>query len=309
MSEIALSENPTDDDVFADLCMSLCEHDDETRTRSIPVVRYNDAKQIVVDQKDAPRLGVADMLSSAQSEGERARIVASLLHLMGFSTFAYFALEFTHESVQRLFLHDAFTPATYRGEYVDRCHFDIDPRTFGARMCNVPMVWDLRKLRQQYGEQHDKREPGESGVPATREALDDFLNTMRGDGMCSGIMYSMAIPGTRLHAFMSFTAPKLNRDWITTTTVEQVLSIGLSVHKFSVPKLIAAAREHSVNGLTAFEQKLLTGIAEGASDKEIGKRLDTSAHNVDYHLRKLRKRFGVSNRIELTYLTSKMELI
>ncbi|MGH8778120.1 helix-turn-helix transcriptional regulator [Paraburkholderia sp.] len=302
MHDLALSESPAEGDAFAELCESLCAHDNEPRIRSIPVVRYNDAKQIAVDQKDAPRLGVADILASAQSEAERARIVASLLHLMGFSTFAYFALEFTHESVQRLFLHDAFTPATYRGDYVDRCHFDVDPRTFGARMCNVPMVWDLRKLRQQYGGR-------ESGLPARRETLDDFLQTMRDDGMCSGIMYSMAIPGTRLHAFMSFTAPRLNRDWITSTTIEQVLSIGLSVHKFSSPKLIAAAREHSVNGLTAFEQKLLTGIAEGASDKEIGKRLDTSAHNVDYHLRKLRKRFGVSNRIELTYLTSKMELI
>jgi len=83
----------------------------------------------------------------------------------------------------------------------------------------------------------------------------------------------------------------------------------LPVHKSGSPKLITAAREHSANSQTAFEQKLLTRIAEGESDKEIGRRLDTSTHNVDYHLRKLRKPFGVSKRIELTYLTAKKELI
>jgi DNA-binding NarL/FixJ family response regulator len=302
MSDVALREDQTITSGPLPL-ISHASNETNGRTRPIPVVWYNDSKEAAVKQKHAPRLGVAETLASAQSEAERNRIIASLLHLTGFSTFAYFALEFTHERVERLFLHEAFTPSTYRGEYVRRHHFDVDPRTFGSRMCNMPIVWDLRHLRKQHGQ-------GELAVPATtREALDDFLQSMQDDGMCSGLMYSMAMPGTPLHAFMSFTAPRRSRDWITPATVEQALSIGLSVHKFGSPKLIAAAREHSSNGLTAFEQKLLTGIAEGASDKEIGRRLDTSAHNVDYHLRKLRKRFGVSNRIELTYLTSKMELI
>lgn len=301
MSEVVSRPHAASRDITP--CANACITDvAEERARRIPVVWYNDSKPAAVEQKDAPRLGVAQILSSAQSEAERARIVSSLLHLTGFSTFAYFALEFTGDRVQRLFLHEAFTPSTYRGEYVQRHHFDVDPRTFGARMCSMPIVWDLRNLRQQ-GERHGL------ALPDEREAFADFLQTMRDDAMCSGIMYSMAMPGTRLHAFMSFTAPRRNRDWITAATVEQALSIGLSVHKFGSPKLITAAREHSANSLTAFEQKLLTGIAEGASDKEIGRRLDTSAHNVDYHLRKLRKRFGVSNRIELTYLTAKMELI
>lgn len=271
------------------------------RERPIDVIWCNDPKQAVVTQKHAPRLGVATALASAQSAAERNRMVTSLLNLTGFSTFAYFALEITRERVERLFLHEAFVPSTYRGDYVRERHHEIDPRTLGARLCNVPMVWDLQNLRRQ--RDHSER------MTASREALDGFLQTMQEDGMCSGIMFAMAIPGTRLHAFMSFTAPRRNRDWIMSTTVEQALSIGLSVHKFASPQLIAAAREHATDWLTSFERELLTGIAEGASDKEIGRRLDTSAHNVDYHLRKLRKRFGVANRIELTYLTSKLELI
>ena len=135
------------------------------------------------------------------------------------------------------------------------------------------------------------------------------MRTMREDGMRSGLMFAMSIPGTRLHAFMSFTGQHRSRDWITSTTLEQALSVGMSVHTIASQQLTAAAAARTVGGLTAFERELLIGIAEGSSDKEIGRRLDTSAHNVDYHLRKLRKRFGVANRTELTYLTSKLELI
>ncbi|VWB70659.1 LuxR family transcriptional regulator [Burkholderia pseudomultivorans] len=271
------------------------------RERPVQVVWCDDVKRNEIAQPHAPKLGVADTLAHAQSTAERNRIVSGLLHLTGFSTFAYFALEFAHERVESLYLHEAFTPSTYRGDYVRHHHHDVDPRTLGARVCNMPVVWDLQQLRREH------RQRDESCV--TPAALDGFLQTMQDDGMCSGIMYSMAVPGTRLHAFMSFTAPRRTREWITPATVEQALSIGLSVHKFASPQLIATSRERAVNGLTPFEQELLLGIAEGASDKEIGRRLDTSAHNVDYHLRKLRKRFGVANRIQLTYLTSKLELI
>ncbi|MBY4869924.1 LuxR family transcriptional regulator [Burkholderia sp. Bp9017] len=277
---------------------------DASSARPVQVVWCDDVKRGDVAQPNAPKLGVADTLAHAQSTAERSRIVASLLHLTGFSTFAYFALEFARERVESLYLHEAFTPATYRGDYVRRNHHDIDPRTLDARACNMPIVWDLEQLRREHRER--KRDAGPCVAPA---ALDGFLQTMQDDGMCSGIMYSMAVPGTRLHAFMSFTAPRRTREWITPATIEQALSIGLSVHKFASPQLIATSRARAVNGLTPFEQELLLGIAEGASDKEIGRRLDTSAHNVDYHLRKLRKRFGVANRIQLTYLTSKLELI
>ncbi|MGU7778995.1 helix-turn-helix transcriptional regulator [Burkholderia sp. PU8-34] len=278
---------------------------DALHARPVQVVWCDDVNRGELAQPHAPRLGVADTLALAQNTAERNRIVTSLLHLTGFSTFAYFALEFAHERVESLYLHEAFTPSTYRGDYVRHGHHAIDPRTLGARACNMPIVWDLQQLRTQH-------QPRDGGVCMSQDApaaLDGFLRTMQDDGMCSGIMYAMAVPGTRLHAFMSFTAPRRTREWITQATVEQALSIGLSVHQFASPQLIATSRERAVNGLTPFEQELLLGIAEGASDKEIGRRLDTSAHNVDYHLRKLRKRFGVANRIQLTYLTSKLELI
>lgn len=271
------------------------------RSRPIEVVWCNDPRQLCATGRHTPRLGIAAALAAAQNAAERSRMVSGLLHLIGFSTFAYFGLEIVRERVERLFLHEAFTPGTYRGEYVRERYHEVDPRTLAARSGRLPLIWDLQQLRAQPSDalQND------SG----QEGLDGFIRTMRDDGMRSGLMFAMSIPGTRLHAFMSFTGQHRTRDWITPTTLEQALSIGMSVHSIASQQLMSAARDRASNGLTQFERELLMGIAEGSSDKEIGRRLDTSAHNVDYHLRKLRKRFGVANRTELTYLTSKLELI
>ena len=165
----------------------------------------------------------------------------------------------------------------------------------------MPIVWDLQQLRREHRERDD-------GPRATPAALDGFLQTMHDDGMCSGIMYSMAVPGTRLHVHeLHRAAPHARMDHAGDDRAGAVdRAVGAQVRVAAADLDVARTRGEQ---LTPFEQELLLGIAEGASDKEIGRRLDTSAHNVDYHLRKLRKRFGVANRIQLTYLTSKLELI
>lgn len=291
-----------DDSALAPLSHSCgAEPAASARSRTIEVVWCNDPRQLSLTQRHAPRLGIAQALAAAQSACERSRMVNGFLHLIGFSTFAYFALEFARDRVERLFLHEAFIPGTYRGDYVRERYHDVDPRTLAARQGRLPLVWDLQHLHA--------HSPSLLHDDAAQEGLDGFIKMMRDDGMRSGLMFAMSIPGTRMHAFMSFTGQRRTRDWITSTTLEQALSIGMSVHTIASQQLTAAARDRTSDGLTAFERELLLGIAEGASDKEIGRRLDTSAHNVDYHLRKLRKRFNVANRTELTYLTSKLELI
>ncbi|MGN6233155.1 MAG: autoinducer binding domain-containing protein [Trinickia sp.] len=291
-----------DDSALAPLSHSCGAEPPATgRDRTIEVVWCNDPRQLSLTARHAPRLGIATALAAAQSACERSRMVNGMLHLIGFSTFAYFALEFARERVERLFLHEAFIPGTYRGDYVRERYHDVDPRTAAARQGRLPLVWDLQQLHA--------RPPSLARSEAAQEGLDGFIKMMRDDGMRSGLMFAMSIPGTRMHAFMSFTGQCRTRDWMTSTTLEQALAIGLSVHTVASQQLRTAARERTAEDLTQFERELLLGIAEGASDKEIGRRLDTSAHNVDYHLRKLRKRFGVANRTELTYLTSKLELI
>lgn len=242
-----------------------------------------------------PRL--AQAFRTATSSIERRRLMTGLLHLTGFSTFAYFALEPGERERPRLFLHDAFVPSQYRGDYVRERHDRVDPRTMTVREQHAPLVWDLRTL------QHDGARRGAD------DRLPGFLRTMRDDGMLSGVMFELPLPGTGLATFASFTAPRESREWMQRSNVEQALIVALAVHAFASPHLAVAAQRDDARVLTRFEREILSGVAGGSSDKQIARRLNTTAHNVDYHLRRLRERFQAANRVELAYVSAKLGLV
>jgi DNA-binding CsgD family transcriptional regulator len=47
------------------------------------------------------------------------------------------------------------------------------------------------------------------------------------------------------------------------------------------------------------QHAVLEGVMRGWADKQIARALGLSRHTVDYHLRRLRHRFGVQNRVQL----------
>jgi DNA-binding CsgD family transcriptional regulator len=249
-------------------------------------------------------LQLAQSFNAASTSIERRRLISSLLHLTGFATFAYFAIEADGVNAARLYLHEAFVPAQYRGDYVRERHDRIDPRTLAVREQRAPIVWDLHSLQRDAANQPKQG----SERDEARVGLDRFIRTMRDDEMLSGVMFDLPVPGTRLHTFASFTAPRGTRDWMQQSTIEQALTVSLAVHAFAAPHLAAAARQTSPQMPSRFEREILAGVAEGASDKLIARRLNTTPHNVDYHLRRLRERYHAANRVELAYLSAKLGL-
>ncbi|GAA3388337.1 helix-turn-helix transcriptional regulator [Streptomyces roseoviridis] len=57
-------------------------------------------------------------------------------------------------------------------------------------------------------------------------------------------------------------------------------------------------------GLTETQRALVGLVADGLTNQQIGRRLALSPHTVNYHLRKLFKRYGVSSRIDLLQAVS-----
>jgi DNA-binding CsgD family transcriptional regulator len=253
----------------------------------------------------SPNLQLAQSFSAASTSIERRRLISSLLHLTGFATFAYFAIEVASGNATRLYLHEAFVPAQYRGDYVRERHDRIDPRTLAVREQRTPIVWDLNSLQRDAANQPAGIAAGDCDA---RAGLERFIRTMRNDEMLSGVMFDLPLPGTHVHTFASFTAPRGTRDWMQQSTIEQALTVGLAVHAFAAPHLAAAARQSSPQMPSRFEREILAGIAEGAPDKLIARRLNTTPHNVDYHLRRLRERYHAANRVELAYLSAKLGL-
>jgi two-component system nitrate/nitrite response regulator NarL len=59
-------------------------------------------------------------------------------------------------------------------------------------------------------------------------------------------------------------------------------------------------KKNEISGLSSVQGDILRCVAGGLSNKEIARNLLMSPYNVDYHLKCLRKRFSVRNRVELT---------
>jgi DNA-binding CsgD family transcriptional regulator len=216
---------------------------------------------------------------------------------MDLSFFAYFAIEKMRNDPPHLYLHDAFFPAQCisNGEYKENS--DPDLRILAQWASRMPIIWDIKQLR---------------GVYCQDEAKGEFLDlmmVMKELDIRSGIMLPINISGGSLRAYACFGAHRAVNHWIASELMEQSLSIGLSVHRFVLPQLRTVVEKNSKNILDQFERELLLGVVEGASDKMIARRLRTSAYNVDYHLRKMRKRFGATNRIHLAYSVSNLGLL
>lgn len=54
-----------------------------------------------------------------------------------------------------------------------------------------------------------------------------------------------------------------------------------------------------VDELSPMQKRILCCLADGLSNKEIARHLLLSPYNVDYHLKRLRRRFSVHNRVQL----------
>jgi len=53
-------------------------------------------------------------------------------------------------------------------------------------------------------------------------------------------------------------------------------------------------------GLTVSELRVAEVVAEGLTNREVGERLYLSRHTVDFHLRQIYRKLGVSSRVALT---------
>jgi DNA-binding CsgD family transcriptional regulator len=189
-----------------------------------------------------------------------------------------------------------YANAGWLASYFRHDHRSIDPRQLEAPRSSLPLVWDVRDL-----------EEGLAGHPAPARAR-QFIRDLEDSGIHSGvflrIVSSAAPPGE--HAVVSLQSGTRDRHWIGESLLGEVLTFGLSLHDFlsrHVQRPVPPAQGASGAGLPAMQQEVLRLVTHGLTDKQIADRLHVSAHTVDYHLRQLRLRFAVRNRVQLVHAT------
>lgn len=236
-----------------------------------------------------PRL--LEALSNAGSEHSRRELVRAELRLLGFDELGFGCVDISRGTpVVRSFCGHYADPAWVE-RYFSRRYQDVDPRLRAIERTSLPCVWTLQELA---------RQPVAAAQKADLCALVDDLHER---GISGGLMLALpALPG-QARRFVSLLRRGAMVHGLDDRALGQVLMLALCLEEFhaTLPGATAAALDDDAPGgeLSATQAQILDLLSRGMGDKQIAARLDMSRHNVDYHLRRLRKRFGARNRVQL----------
>jgi DNA-binding CsgD family transcriptional regulator len=258
------------------------------------VLLHDEPPAVEVDPAQS-RLQPALLVSllAAETPAQRQRAVKTLLQSLGFEWLGYgrFSRAADRPPVPLSFCTTYADPAWVERYFAESYHL-VDPRLRRVPESGLPAMWTL-----------DELEAEAEALPSHLHGLRGrFFGELRATGACSGVMMSLpGMPGRDRHV-ISLLSRRPDRDWMTDALLGQVLTLALCLHEFysryvQAPQLEAATRGGAA--LTPLQCEILARLARGMPDKLIAAELELSLHNVDYHMRQLRKRFGVRNRLQL----------
>ncbi|WP_206951728.1 helix-turn-helix transcriptional regulator [Trinickia acidisoli] len=238
---------------------------------------------------------IATDLSAAHSAHERKQLLRIALRTIGFDWFCYCRLTRLGEMVNRARYFDLCSPPGWAQRYVDQRYFDIDPRMAFACRHDWPLVWDHETLAAQ---------PTITAI--SNERMQRFLEDAEACSTRSGIAFGLVDPGSLEHSVMIFSSVNPTSDWINDRVVGQAYALGLGVHAFLAGQMASMAQTPMLSDL---QRRILNFTASGLSDREIAQQLNMSRSNVDYHMRQIRKKYGVLNRVQLAYLAGRLFVV
>jgi DNA-binding CsgD family transcriptional regulator len=227
-------------------------------------------------------------LLAAENTEERRRVVDEMLSGIGCDWLAYGALVPSRVgSVRPVSMCTAHADPQWIRHYCAEGYFDVDPRLGDAAHSSLPVTWTLEQL-----------EDGAVDAPA-RASLRRFVADLAATGMRGGAI--LALPGEpdgRRH-FISLLARRPDPRLLAGEMIGQVLTLGLCLHELYTRYSGLPGQADPAAALTPVQREILGHVARGESDKRIAYHLRISSHAVDYHMRQLRNRFAVRNRVQL----------
>jgi DNA-binding CsgD family transcriptional regulator len=266
--------------------------------QSLHELYFDEASVSLAPQRQQPTFGThfVDELCTARTADDRRRVVRSLVHMMGFDTLAYATVQRLATGMQWRSVLTSYISRAWLDRYLQQNYMSIDPRLQAACESASPCVWDLDLLAAK-----------NRGVRST--AVQSLLSEMDAQGLRSGLMFGIGTADADTRAIVSLCSASPRRQNITDGIIGQALVFGLSLHEFFASTEHPGRTSAAEPGLSGTERQILACVARGLSDKEIAQRLDTSHHNIDYHLRAIRRKLGASNRTHLAYLSGRMSLV
>jgi DNA-binding CsgD family transcriptional regulator len=229
--------------------------------------------------------GAPAMLRSLVQAGgpaERAVLVRAALAQLGFEWMGSASLRLQRGEWRPQSVMTTYAPPSWARRHGSELPPQLAPQVQPLLRTCLPLIWDLRDLAD--------------SPPRCVQALAE-------GGVHSGVSLRLAANGAHgaeEFALVSLMSSRTERSWIDDGALGHALTFMLCVHEFLTRYMHAprpAPPAHA--GLSPMQQRILQCLAQGQSDKQIALGLQLSSHAVDYHLRQLRRRFAVRNRVQL----------
>ncbi|WP_431112167.1 helix-turn-helix transcriptional regulator [Variovorax paradoxus] len=266
---------------------------------------YSDDKPLPPLASQGDATGLVAGLRNAPDHAARKALMKEQLRAIGFEWMGYGSFEDLQGALRPLSVLVSYAHEAWIRGYFSQRHHEVDTRANDVPVSGLPLVWDLESLAQSQCRQPLQAETEARDTAARRRML---LDEMEASGIRSGISFRLATPGhMHEHTFIDLMSGAPGRGWIAGATVGRALMLGLSVHEHvsrHVRKPVAAMQGHDEplharSPISPTQQSILESLLRGLGDKEIAYTLGLSSHAVDYHMRQLRRRFGVRNRVQL----------
>jgi DNA-binding CsgD family transcriptional regulator len=239
---------------------------------------------------------LAALVAAGDAAGRR-RAIDDMLAAIGCDWLAFGALAPAGDGARPLSMCTANADAGWIRHYCDEAYYEVDPRLAHAARSSLPATWTLEQL-----------EAAAVDTPA-RAPLRRFVADLAATGMRGGSFLVLPGPAEGRRHFVSLLAHDPGRRLLSGETMGQVLAIGFCLHEYytrysGLPDPPEPAEPAAV--LTPVQREILGHVARGESDKRIAYHLSISSHAVDYHMRQLRNRFAVHNRVQLAQASRQM---
>jgi DNA-binding CsgD family transcriptional regulator len=233
--------------------------------------------------------GLLHELLQAPNASARQDVWRAALRAAGFQWMAYGTITIERGVAHPLSFFSSYANPQWTERYFAERHHEVDLRHADACGADVPVVWDSDEL--------GRRAASAGGTPRHRA----FVEHLRACGMHSGVLMkvsSWTVP--RAHAIVGLSAATAGSSWIGPDVLGRALVLALCMHEL-LSLHLQPAPASSAAPVSGLQQEILRALLQGLSDKEIASRLNISAHAIDYHMRQLRRRFGVHNRVQLLH--------
>lgn len=251
-------------------------------------------EQYLMPTGQAPAAQPLELLSAlhrAHGAIERERAVRAELQAIGADWLEFGKMQWQGERLQPVSLLRTYSPPGWAAAYCSHRFWECDTRLKRASLSGVPCLWTVIDAA------HEHR--SSAAAPEQALAAQRMFEMLGARGVGSGMSICLAAPASNHGVAMHLLSRQADLQWATQGRIAAALLFGVCLHEFIAKHTLPVAANQLAAGMSALQARIADCVQRGFSDKEVARSLALSRHAVDYHLRALRQRFNVRNRVQL----------